>query len=175
MELSRAKKVFHVSLIIIITACLYGIFESVAHSYPSVPKNWPWGYVYITVVCVFAFTIVMVSLKKYDLLKNKISYFRIFAFFLIWIVIEDISYWIVKPIVSSGNFVYPFPVSNWWPEYFFLAGDIFGKPFLFDMPLGYFILGAIFVVYLFWDLKLSAIKYRNSAEQLCFLLLKKYN
>ena len=156
---SKAKKILLVSAVVVLTGLLYGILEALLKFPPNVPRNWPYGYFYAIGVYVAAFLVVYYVLRKYGLLSkfprlSKFSLVRLFVFLILWITVEDFSYWVVERAVLPWKLENPFPVNNWWADYFFFIGAIAGTPFLFSMPLFYFITAAIFALYLIFELKI---------------------
>lgn len=154
MHSTKAKKIFLISIIIILTSFVYGMLEALIKSPSSIPRNWPWGYFYAAIVTVIACLIIYYSLKKYNLLSTKFAFLRLLAFFIIWIAVEDFSYWITEKVLLPFRFQYPFPVQNWWQDYFPLIGTIVGRPFLFNIPTLYFLAFTIFIIYLIWEFKI---------------------
>ena len=152
---SKNKSVLYVFVIIFSSAVVYGIFEAIIKSLPSIPRDWPWGYLYAFGVYVFLFPLVVFALRKYNIFKTKVVIFRIIVFFLIWTVIEDFSYWFMERSILNGSFGYPFPVNNWWAVYFPYIGGVIGMPSFFNMPFYYFFVTAMFLIYLVWELKFN--------------------
>ncbi|MBS3055215.1 MAG: hypothetical protein J4452_01855 [Candidatus Aenigmarchaeota archaeon] len=153
--MKKTKMILRVTAIILLTSFLYGIFEALVKSPPSVPRNWPWGYLYAAVVYFVSSLVVLYSLKRYNLLSAKSAIARILIFSLVWVTVEDFSYWIAERVVLPWKFEYPFPVNNWWADYFSFVGTAIGQPFLFAMPFLYFFTLGLFAVYLFWELKIN--------------------
>jgi|SRR3989304_9262590 len=157
MVSSKARKILLAILTVVFTAILYGMLEALLKSLPNVPRSWPYGYLYAAGVYVAATLSLYYIAKKYGLLSkfSKFSLVRLLVFFILWITAEDLSYWVTERMILPWRLENPFPVNNWWADYFFFIGTVLGTPSLFSMPLFYFITAAIFTLYLIFELKIS--------------------